>query len=69
MLRFEPLHPEFGARVTGIDLRAALSDAARDEILAAIDEYSFLCFPDQPFDDERQLGRKPWSAFGRSGRG
>jgi len=55
MLNFEPLHPEFGARVTGIDLRAPLSDAARDEILEAIDEYSFLCFPDQPFDDERQL--------------
>ena len=55
MLTVERLHPEFGARVTGIDLRAALSDDARDEILAAIDEHSFLCFPDQPFDDERQL--------------
>ena len=55
MLSFERLHPEFGARVTGIDLREPLSDAARDGILAAIDEYSFLCFPDQPFDDERQL--------------
>ena len=55
MLQFEPLHPEFGARVTGIDLREAQSDEGRDEILAAIDEYSFLCFPNQPFDDERQL--------------
>lgn len=55
MLTFERLHPEFGARVTGIDLREPLSDAAREEILAAIDEHSFLCFPDQSFDDERQL--------------
>lgn len=55
MLTIEPLHPEFGARVTGIDLRDGLSDDARDEILAAIDDHSFLCFPEQPFDDERQL--------------
>ncbi|MGH6621938.1 MAG: TauD/TfdA dioxygenase family protein, partial [Alphaproteobacteria bacterium] len=26
-----------------------------NEIRAAIDDYSFLCFPDQPFDDVRQL--------------
>ena len=55
MLTFERLHPDFGARVSGIDLREPLSDAAREEILAAIDEYSFLWFPDQPYDDERQL--------------
>ncbi len=55
MLTFERLHPELGAKVSGIDLRATLPDAAREEILAAIDEYSFLVFPDQPFDDERQL--------------
>jgi alpha-ketoglutarate-dependent 2,4-dichlorophenoxyacetate dioxygenase len=55
MLTVERLHPEFGARITGIDLREALSDDAREEILAAVDEYSFVCFPDQPFDDERQL--------------
>ena len=55
MLTVERLHPDFGARVWGLDLREPLSDAAREEILAAIDEYSFLCFPNQPFDDERQL--------------
>jgi len=55
MLKFEPLHADFGARVTGADLRAPLSDALRMEIRDAIDEYSFLCFPDQSFDDERQL--------------
>ena len=55
MLTVERLHPDFGARISGVDLREPLSDAAREEIMAAIDEYSFLCFPDQPFDDERQL--------------
>jgi len=55
MLTFERLHPEFGARVSGIDLREPLSEAALEEIRAAIDDYSFLCFPNQPFDDDRQL--------------
>ena len=54
-LTIEPLHPEFGARITGVDLRGPLPDETVEEIRAAIDEYSFLCFPDQPFDDERQL--------------
>jgi len=54
-LTFEPLHEEFGARVEGIDFRAPLSDEAVGELHAAIDEYSFLCFPGQPFDDERHL--------------
>ena len=54
-LRIEPLHPEFGARITGVDLREPLPAETVGEIRAAIDDYSFLCFPDQPFDDERQL--------------
>ncbi len=55
MPKFEPLHADFGARVTGLDLRPPLSDALVAEINHAIDEYSFLCFPNQPFDDESQL--------------
>ena len=54
-LTIEKLHPEFGARVTGVDLRAPQPDAVTEEIRAAIDDYSFLCFPDQPFDDDKQL--------------
>ena len=54
-LNIEPLHDELGARVTGIDLNAPLSDAVVEDIRAAIDNHSFLCFPDQPFDDDRQL--------------
>ena len=51
----EPLHEDFGARITGIDLAAPLSAAAVEEIQAAIDDYSLLHFPHQPFDDGRQL--------------
>lgn len=54
-LNFEPLHEEFGAKVTGIDLNAPLAEETVADIHAAIDTYSFLCFPDQPFDDDRQL--------------
>ena len=54
-LTIEPLHADFGARITGVDLCAPLSDESVEEIRVAIDEYSFLCFPNQPFDDERHL--------------
>ncbi|MCG8690757.1 MAG: TauD/TfdA family dioxygenase [Minwuiales bacterium] len=54
-LTIEKLHPEFGARITGLDLREPLDDETVEEIGVAIDEYSFVHFPGQPFDDERQL--------------
>ena len=54
-LTIEKLHPEFGARITGLDLREPLDDETVEEIRVAIDEYSFVHFPGQPFDDERQL--------------
>jgi len=41
--------------VTGIDLRPPLSEELAAEIRDAIDEYSLLCFPNQSFDDVRQL--------------
>lgn len=55
MFAYDRLHSDFGARVSGADLREPLSGSEREEILEAIDEYSFLVFPNQPFDDERQL--------------
>lgn len=54
-LGIEPLHPDFGARVTGLDLTAELSDKMMVEIREMIDTYSLLCFPDQPMTDETQL--------------
>lgn len=54
-LKIEALHPDFGGRITGIDLRAPISHATVDEIRAAIDDYSFVCFPGQNFDDAAQL--------------
>ena len=54
-LHFEPLHEDFGARVTGVDLSVALADEDAASICDAIDEYSVLCFPDQRMIDEAQL--------------
>ena len=54
-LRYEKLHPEFGASLRGIDLGKPLAPDAIQEINVAIDRYSFVCFPDQSMDDGRQL--------------
>ncbi len=54
-LEIEPLHDDFGARVTGAALSGDLSDAVLAQIRDAIDRYSFLCFPGQDMTDEKQL--------------
>jgi alpha-ketoglutarate-dependent 2,4-dichlorophenoxyacetate dioxygenase len=54
-LNIEPLHPELGARITGINLRKDLEGERLEAIRAAVDTYSFLLFEDQSFDDASQL--------------
>lgn len=54
-LTIEPLHPEFGARIRGIDLRKDLDDERLDAVREAIDTYSFVLFEDQSFDDASQF--------------
>ena len=51
----EPLHQDFGVKITGIDLSGPLDEDTLDAVHEAIDLHSFLWFPDQPFTDERQL--------------
>ena len=51
-LDVEPLNAPFGARITGLDLTADLSDEVVEAIREAIDTYSFLCFPEQAMTDE-----------------
>ena len=53
--RYEPLHPEFGARVTGVDMSVPLDDTLLGELRQAIDTHSFLVFPRQTFDDDTQI--------------
>ena len=54
-MKFETLHPEFGARVSGVDLSQPLSDADFADIDAAINRYSFLLFEDQQLNDDVHL--------------
>ena len=54
-ISLEPLHDDFGVRVTGADLSGDLSAGQLAQIRDAIDEYSLLCFPQQDMSDEKQL--------------
>ena len=54
-----PVRPGFAARVTGLDLRQPLSDAAVRAVEEAIWTYAVLVFQDQPLSIDEQV------AFGR----
>jgi len=54
-LNFEPLHDDLGARITGLDAGKPLSGDDLAALQTAIDDYSFLCFPNQDMNDERHL--------------
>ncbi len=53
---FTPIHAEFGARVSGVDLSQVLSDSVFEAIDAAINQYSILLFENQIMNDEAHLG-------------
>jgi len=50
-----PIHPLFGAEISGLDLRAVHDRAALDALQAAMDQYAVLVFRNQPFTNEEQL--------------
>ncbi len=54
-LRIEPLHRDFGARVTGVDLTRPLGADTIAAIRETIDERSLVLFPEQAMSDEAQL--------------
>jgi alpha-ketoglutarate-dependent 2,4-dichlorophenoxyacetate dioxygenase len=58
-MKVEPITPVFAARVTGIDLKGPLDDAAVRAIEAACDEHGMLVFPDQHLSTEELV------AYGR----
>jgi alpha-ketoglutarate-dependent 2,4-dichlorophenoxyacetate dioxygenase len=55
MPTFEALHPRFGVRVTGIDLRRDLDDDTFAQVRDAFARYSLLVFADQRLSDEQQI--------------
>ena len=72
----QPLHPDFGARIAGIDLATIDRAGELAALRAAIDRYSLLHFPGQELDDASQLAltrllgqpEVEHVKFGRSGR-
>ncbi|MFT5113510.1 MAG: alpha-ketoglutarate-dependent 2,4-dichlorophenoxyacetate dioxygenase [Parasphingorhabdus sp.] len=54
-IKIQPLHKDFGARLTGMDLSVALNSETLAELHQAIDEYSLICLPNQNMSDDIQL--------------
>jgi alpha-ketoglutarate-dependent 2,4-dichlorophenoxyacetate dioxygenase len=50
-----PLHPDFAAEVSGLDLTRPLAEAEAALLRAEIDRRGVLVFRDQPLTDEQQL--------------
>lgn len=59
-VKFEAVMPEFVARVTGIDLRQAVSPQDRQAIIDGADKYAVLVFPGQ------HLSKEELVAFGHN---
>ena len=54
-IQLEPIHAEFGARITGVDLSSPLDDESFAAIDLAINQYSFLVFANQTMNDTAHL--------------
>ena len=54
-LKIEPLMPDFGARVSGVDIGGVVAENVFQEIRAAFEQHSVLVFPAQPMDDALQI--------------
>ena len=50
-----PVHPRFGARITGVDLSRPLDEVTFKAIFEAFNEHSVLVFPGQRLTDEQQI--------------
>ena len=50
----EPLQPNIGGCVTGVDLTKPLSRQEAEQIEAAMDRYAMLVFQNQPVTDDQQ---------------
>ncbi len=54
-MNIEPIHPEFGARISAIDLSRPLNESTFAEIDDTINRYSFLLFQNQQMNDDLHL--------------
>jgi alpha-ketoglutarate-dependent 2,4-dichlorophenoxyacetate dioxygenase len=54
-MNIEPLHAEFGARISGVDISRELDPASFEQIDLALNRYSFLLFENQQMNDQAHL--------------
>ena len=54
-MNIEPIHAEFGARISGVDLSQPLSQSEFEQIDDAINRYSFLLFENQQMNDAAHI--------------
>ncbi len=54
-MNIDPIHPEFGARVSEVDLSQPLDESTFAQIDEAINRYSILLFEDQHMNDAAHL--------------
>ena len=54
-MKIDPIHAEFGARISGVDLSQHLNDSTFAQIDAAINRHSLLLFENQQMNDEVHL--------------
>ena len=54
-MNIDPIHPEFGARISGVDLSQSLDESTFAQINEAINRYSILLFEDQHMNDAAHL--------------
>jgi alpha-ketoglutarate-dependent 2,4-dichlorophenoxyacetate dioxygenase len=54
-MKIDPIHAEFGARISGVDLSQSLDDSTFAQIDDAINRYSLLLFENQQMNDEAHL--------------
>jgi alpha-ketoglutarate-dependent 2,4-dichlorophenoxyacetate dioxygenase len=54
-MKIDPVHAEFGACISGVDLSRRLDNDTFDQIDEAINRYSLLLFENQTMNDQAQL--------------
>ena len=54
-MKIDPVHAEFGACISGVDLSQPLDNDTFDQIDEAINRHSLLLFENQTMNDQAQL--------------
>ncbi len=55
LIQCDPIHPTFGAEVTGVDFQNPISDAVMEDIKKALGQYGFLVFRNTGMSDEEYV--------------